>query len=158
MNREHLRELQDVIEREMPLCVAMGLRVHPDSSDGLVVSAPLSKNKNHHQTGFAGSLSALCTVAGWGTVFLLTKQHGLEGSIVIRRGAIKYFRPVRAPQIVARCQPVGDSQRAYFVEMLEQKGQAKLDVTVEIFEGDELAVSFHGSYVIVHRPATSERA
>ena len=29
---------------------------------------PLGPNRNHQQTAFAGSLNALCTIAGWGTV------------------------------------------------------------------------------------------
>ncbi len=35
---------------------------------------PLGPNRNHQQTAFAGSLNALCTIAGWGTVLLLLKE------------------------------------------------------------------------------------
>ena len=34
---------------------------------------PLDPNRNHQQTAFAGSLNALCTIAGWGSVYLLLR-------------------------------------------------------------------------------------
>ena len=52
-------------------------------------------------------------------------------------------------EILARCPPVAAEARQYFLEMLDDKGQAKLDLTVEIAGPDGPLVSFNGSYVVV---------
>ena len=149
MSQPWLAELQATIDREIPMCPQMGIRVQAFGEEGLSMGMPLARNHNHQRTGFAGSLNALCTVAGWGSVFLLIRRHGLRGDIVIRRSAIRYLKPVSLPQIIARCLPVGSEEEQHFVEMLADKGQAKLDVTVEITDGECTAVSFHGSYVVL---------
>ena len=108
---------------------------------------PLELNRNHQQTAFAGSLNALCTIAGWGTVYLLLRRLSTEGNIVIRRSSIKYHRPVSSSAIVARCLPIEALAEQHFAEMYLDKGQAKLDLAVEIPGDDRAAVSFSGSYV-----------
>ena len=87
-------------------------------------------------------------MAGWANVFLLMRSHGLTGDVVIRRSSIKYFRPVRSQEILARSHQVGDRERDFFLEMLADKGQAKVDVRVEITAADETVVAFNGSYVV----------
>jgi thioesterase domain-containing protein len=127
----------------------MGIRVHGHDSNGLVMRLPLDPNRNHQQTAFAGSLNALCTIAGWGTVFLLLHELRRSGNIVIRRSSIRYQQPVSSAEILARCLPVASQDRQYFLEMLDDKGQAKLDVTVEIAGRERPAVNFGGSYVVL---------
>jgi thioesterase domain-containing protein len=144
-----LAELQATLEREIPMCTQMGIRVHDGGAGGLVMRLPLSPNRNHQQTAFAGSLNALCTVAGWGSVYLLLRELNRRGSIVIRRSSIKYQEPVNSSEIYARCIPVSAEARQYFLEMLDDKGQAKLDLIVEVAGADGPAVSFHGSYVVL---------
>jgi thioesterase domain-containing protein len=144
-----LSELQATLEREIPMSAQMGIRVHKVDADGLVMRFPLSPNRNHQQTAFAGSLNALCTIAGWSSVFLLLKESGRRGSIVIRRSTIKYQEPVNSPEVFARCHPVPPDEQKYFLEMLDDKGQAKLDLSVEIAGKDQTAVLFGGSYVVL---------
>lgn len=144
-----LDQLQSVIEREIPMCAQMGIQVKDFRDNGLAMQLPLEQNRNHQQTAFAGSLNALCTVVGWGSVYLLLRQHRLPGDIVIRRSSIKYLKPVETPQVVARCLPIDTDQQAHFVEMLQDKGQAKIDLRTEISADRETAVSFHGSYVVL---------
>jgi thioesterase domain-containing protein len=144
-----LRELQHILEREIPMCSHMGIRVHERGPGGLVMRFPFEPNRNHQQTAFAGSLNALCTITGWGTVFLLLKETGRRGSIVIRRSSIRYQEPVTSTEIFARCEPVSAAARQYFVEMLDEKKQAKLDLVVEIAGPAGPLVAFNGSYVVV---------
>ena len=101
-----LNELQATLEREIPMCGQMGIRVHDGGPDGLVMRLPLQPNRNHQQTAFAGSLNAVCTIAGWGSVYLLLKELDRRGAIVIRRSSIRYQEPVTSAEIYARCQPV----------------------------------------------------
>lgn len=145
-----LANLQRVINQEIPMCQQMGVRV--DGCDGqvLVMSCPLEQNRNHQGTAFAGSLNALCTIAGWGATHLETELVEPSAVIVIRRSNIKYHRPVSSDRIVARCFLVSDQERAHFGEMLLEKGQSKLELKVEIDHGevaDRPRVAFAGSYV-----------
>ena len=149
-----LRELQATLEREIPMCSQMGIRVQGGGPDGLVMRLPLSPNRNHQQTAFAGSLNALCTIAGWGSVYLLLKELNRQGNIVIRRSTIRYQEPVTSPEIFARCQPVTAEAQQYFLEMLDEKRQAKLDLTVEIAGPAGPLVSFNGSYVVMQDGAS----
>lgn len=144
---EHLAALQAVLEHEIPMCAQMGIRVADQSAGGLAMTLPLELNRNHQQTAFAGSLNALCTIAGWGSVYLLLRRLESEGTIVIRRSSIKYHRPVINSAIVARCMPVDPLAEQHFAEMFLEKGQAKLDLAVQIQGDDQTAVSFSGSYV-----------
>jgi len=144
-----LNQLQTTLEREIPMCAQMGIQVHEAGAAGLVMRLPLTPNRNHQQTAFAGSLNALCTIAGWGSVYLLLHELRLHGNIVIRRSSIRYQEPVTTSEIYARCQPVTAEARQYFLEMLGDKGQAKLDLSVEVAGSDGPAVSFQGSYVVL---------
>src|ERR1700742_2653244 len=113
--------LEDKLEREIPMSAQMGIRVASNGAEGLVMRLPLDPNRNHQQTAFAGSLNALCTVAGWGSVFLLLKESGRRGSIVIRASSIKYQEPVNSPDVFARCHPIPADEQKYFLEMLDDK-------------------------------------
>ena len=148
MHDAALKKLQETLAAEMPICTPMG--IVPASWDGvqLAMQMPLSPNRNHQYSAFAGSLNALCTVVGWGTVFLMLHQEGLAGNIVIRRGQIRYFRPVRTEAIVARGLPIDADAKQFFFELLRSKGRTKIDVSTEIADDEGPLVSFHGSYVV----------
>jgi len=144
-----LGDLQEMLDREIPMCTQMGIRVHASGADGLIMRLPLNPNRNHQQTAFAGSLNAVCTIAGWGSVYLLLRELAREGSIVIRRSSIRYHEPVTSSEILARCLPIAPDARQYFLEMLDDKGQAKLDLVAEIAGRGGPAVLFSGSYVVL---------
>jgi thioesterase domain-containing protein len=135
-----LDDLQAMLHREIPLCAQMGVEVDRYENDRLTLRLPLGPNRNHKRTAFAGSLNALCTITGWSLVFLLARQRQMHGDIVIRRSSIKYLQPVDFDPIRAT---------SAFSEMLREKGQAKLDLRVEIPGVEGPAVSFTGSYVVL---------
>lgn len=145
LNLEHL---QQTLEREMPICSAMQIAAQSWDAQRLAMQMPLPPNRNHQYSAFAGSLSALCTITGWGVVFLLLREKGLAGNIVIRRSGIRYLRPVRCPTIVAQSLPSDSEHVGYFFELLESKGRSKVDVAVEIADQDGPYVKFTGSYVV----------
>lgn len=153
MNESLISELEQTLRQEMPICEAMEISVASwDKAlvDGgrLAMRMPLRPNRNHQSTAFAGSLNALCTIAGWGTMFLLLRQQGLDGNIVIRRSKIRFHRPVCTDEIIARGEPLDDDDIGYFCELLQSKGTSKLDVTVKIADGQGPLVTFSGSYVV----------
>lgn len=143
-----LKKLQRTLHREMPISVAMGMKVYSWNGKQLAMQMPLEPNRNHQYSAFAGSLNALCTIVGWGTLFLLLESKGQTGNIVIRRGKIRYSRPVRSAQIIAQGLPIPPQDLEYFYELQQFKGKTKLDVSVEIADAEGPYVSFTGSYVV----------
>ena len=148
MHDAALAELEATLKREMPICTPMGMRPVRWDGQQLTVEMPLEPNRNHQYSAFAGSLNALCTVVGWGTVFLLLKSQGLAGNIVIRRSQVRYTRPVRDAMIVAEGLVIDGEQLRYFFELLREKGRSKLDVHAQIADADGAFVKFCGSYVV----------
>jgi thioesterase domain-containing protein len=148
MDDPSIVDLQQTLQREMPICGPMGIQASAWRDGLLTMSMPLRPNRNHQDSAFAGSLNALCTIVGWGTVYLLVRERGLHGNVVIRRSAIRYLRPVRRELIEARGLQIPPHQLAFFAELLGSKGRSKLDCAVQIADADGPAVSFQGSYVV----------
>lgn len=143
-----LSELEATLHREMPISIPMGMRAVTWQDRRLAMEMPLEANRNHQYSAFAGSLNALCTVVGWGTVYLLIREAGLAGNVVIRRGAIRYLRPVRSSRIIAQGLPLEATSEKYFFELLTSKGRSKIDVSAEIADAEGPLVTFSGSYVV----------
>ncbi len=148
MHDSTLELLQQTLRREMPITAAMGIEVVSWQDERLTMRMPLEPNRNHQYSAFAGSLNALCTIVGWGTIFLMLQQESLAGNIVIRRGKIRYLRPVRAPEFLATGLPIESDDRRYFFDLLRSKGNTKLDLSVEISDEQGPYVRFQGSYVV----------
>ena len=147
MDEQLLIVLGETLEREMPISRAMAIEAVSWDGDRLAMQMPLEPNRNHQYSAFAGSLRALCTFVGWGTVFLLLKRNGLDGNTVIRRGNIRYLRPICTPNIVATGLTIKPDELAYFFELLQGKGKSKVDIAVEIADEQGPYVTFKGSYV-----------
>ncbi len=148
MENPTLEVLQQTLHREMPITVPMGIEVVSWENEQLTVRMPLEPNRNLHYSAFAGSLNALCTIVGWGTVYMLLERESLAGNVVIRRGKIRYLRPVRAPEFLAVGLPIDPSESDYFFELLRSKGKSKIDLDVEIADEQGPYVRFQGSYVV----------
>jgi thioesterase domain-containing protein len=144
-----LDDLQRTLHREIPICAQMGIEVESYEGGRLTLRLPLGPNRNHKQTAFAGSLNALCTVTGWALVHLLVRERRTQADIVIRRSSIKYLQPLDRDPIRATSDELDAGLLTYFTEMLQEKGQAKLDLHVGIAGVDGSAVRFTGSYVVL---------
>ncbi len=153
---ELLRELQHTLNHEIPLTRHLGLRVdHYDKEEGLLsLWAPISPNLNHKSTAFAGSLNSILTLGGWSLVWILLKEWGLSGTVVIQESTCQYRFPVHE-DFVARCRrpPKDDLER--FESQLRGHSKGRLEVSVEICQGARQAAAFWGRYVVHIRPPKS---
>jgi thioesterase domain-containing protein len=141
-----LRELQATLDHEIPLSRAIGITALRYDAAGLALWAPLAPNTNHKSTAFAGSLNALTTLAGWGLVWLLLREHDLRGTIVIQESTTAYRLPVRGDFTAACALPKAEVIAA-FVAAFRRKGKARLALSVEIAADAHAAVTFTGRYV-----------
>lgn len=149
------RELQEVLNHEIPLTAAIGITVAGYDGDTLTLAAPLRQNRNHKSTAFAGSLNALVTLAGWGLIWVLLKERDMTATIVIQESLSRYLRPVRA-DFTARCRKPDEARLSAFETTLRRRGKARLELRVEILDGEHVAMDFTGRYVVhAHRHTES---
>ncbi len=146
--KDQLRALQETLYREIPLTKHLGITVESYDDERLTLKAPIEPNRNHKQTAFAGSLNAVVTLAGWGLLWLVLRELNLATTIVIQESVSSYLRPV-TNDFSARCRKPDSTHLAHFENMLRKKGKARLELAAEIDEGEEVAVSFKGRYVVL---------
>jgi thioesterase domain-containing protein len=141
-----LRTLQQTLAQEIPITEHLGIAVGGYDGKCLTLVAPLEQNVNHKQTAFGGSLNAVLTLAGWGLLWLLLKEHNIEAEIVIQESTISYLLPVTR-DFSACCRQPGPAAIAAFENTLRKKGKARLELYAEIDEAGAVATAFKGRYV-----------
>jgi thioesterase domain-containing protein len=144
---ELLQELQETLYHEIPLTRFIGITVKEYTDGALSLLAPLVQNINHKQTAFAGSLNAVATLAGWGECWLLLRELGIAGKIVIQDSNTDYRKPVDN-DFIATCQRPTAQEVEKLAQALRKKGRARLELQVAVYSGNILAVLFTGRYVI----------
>jgi thioesterase domain-containing protein len=144
MNDEHLRETEAFLHEQIPITLAMGVRVATYDGQQLVLTAPLTLNHNHLGTAFGGSLSAVATLAGYGLLWLELRDRTCH--VVIRESSISFRRPVRK-EIRAICRRPDETTLAAFTARFAEKGKARIRLNVTIEEDDLVAVEFAGTFV-----------
>jgi len=143
-----LRALRTKLRRDMPITKALGLRVVGRDGLGLILSTPLAPNINHKGTAFAGSLNATATLAGWGTIWLVLREHGITSHVVIQDSAVHYIRPVTG-DFTAHCKPPSAHAMDRLVKSVVKKGRGRIELDVTIADASGDAVRFHGRYVAI---------
>lgn len=144
----------DRLEREIfaqiPLAVAMGLRVAAYRAGRLRLAAPIGVNHNHAGTAFGGSIECLATLAGWGLLWLrlAAPAPAAAADIVIHRAETRFLAPLAGElQATAVAPPAADWR--HFRAMLERRGRGR--ITLEATVGDAVearGAQFRGSYVV----------
>jgi len=141
--------LEQLLRKEIPLTLAIDLRVESYDGQTLVMHAPIEPNLNHKRTAFGGSLYSLAVLAGWGMLWLKLREVGETGHIVVQQSSVDYREPV-AGDLRARVEleDMGNFDR--FFETYRRRGRARIRVEVGIEGREGRAMDFHGRYV-VHR-------
>lgn len=141
------QHLQELLDQQVPLARAMGIKLKGYGAEGLLLTAPLARNQNYKGTAFAGSLATIATLAGWALSMLRVEEMGMQPEVVVARSTISYLRPVRedieALCIVPDKTTVGKLHRA-----LDRKGIGRWELTARIPATGARAVDYVGSYAI----------
>jgi len=136
----------------MPITTALGITVTRLDHESLTLQLPLAPNRNHKGTAFAGSLSALATLAGWSAVWLLLAEAAEEAHVVIQDASVRYLAPARS-DTTATVQFPAASTWDKALATLRRRGRARLGLVVEVHDADgSLVAAFAGRYVM-HRGA-----
>lgn len=149
-----LGRFQKRIHEMIPLSQALGVRLEAYDGHGLVVSAPLEPNHNHHGTGFGGSVYAVAVTSAWGLVELVLADLGLRGNVVIQFGEIEHLAPVTS-DFYAVCRLPGGEVPDRFRKSLARHGRARLSLISEVYCGApsltpsaEPVAVFQGRFVV----------
>ncbi|HEX6549040.1 MAG TPA: thioesterase domain-containing protein [Gammaproteobacteria bacterium] len=137
--------LEQYLHDNIPLVQHMQIQVVSYDEHGLVLNAPLAANINHKLTAFGGSLAALATLACWGVLWLMLEPQA-DLHIVVNESHMHYLRPV-TDTLVARCELPDNSSRERFIDTLQRRRKARLQMTSQIVQGDTLCAEFTGTFV-----------
>ena len=144
---ELAQALQQTLTQDIPITQHIGITIARYDNNGLVLQAPLAGNTNPKGTAFAGSINALITLTGWGQIWLLLKELRIDGYVVIQNSHTDYLHPVTG-DFAAFCHRPEQDEIDKLEQGLKKKGKARLELSVAIRQGDEVAVEFKGRYVV----------
>lgn len=139
------KELQSTWYETIPISEQMGIKIYRFTGRTLEVRASLNKNINLHGTMFAGSIFSLATLTGWGMLFLMLKEKGLDGEIVLGDADIHYHKPITSqPRAVCNIESVSGK-----FELLAKKRKKPFTIRVDIHDGHNPVAEFKGVYWIL---------
>ncbi|RYV03119.1 thioesterase [Shewanella sp. OPT22] len=140
-NQTLLKQLIETWHSTIPVSQFMQIKPLELTESTFTVTAPIEPNINCHNTMFAGSLSTLATLTGWGAVWLQQKLNNVEGDIVLADGHIRYLAPVTS-------QPTAtvDCKNFDFSRLVTGKKQ-RFELKVNIICKQKLCAEFAGIYV-----------
>jgi thioesterase domain-containing protein len=140
--------LTSVWADRMPITTALGIEVAELDARHLSLVMPLAPNRNHKGTVFAGSLSALATLAGWSTVWLKLREAGVAAHVVIQDAQIRYLAPTRS-DVTASTEFPDDAVWQRALNGMLRRGKARLTLSAELHDDTgALVATFSGRYVM----------
>ncbi|MBY4675443.1 YiiD C-terminal domain-containing protein [Marinobacterium arenosum] len=134
------------LRTQIPLINHMGFKPLQYDGRSLVMAAELAPNVNDKGTGFGGSLATVATLCGWSMVTLYRREQGFDNDVVIRDSHLEYLAPVTG-DFAAHVVLPDEATLAAFDARMAEKGRARIDLTIEIRQGDKVAMKLAGSYV-----------
>ncbi|HEX5339442.1 MAG TPA: YiiD C-terminal domain-containing protein [Gammaproteobacteria bacterium] len=137
--------LEYYLHENIPLVQHMQIQVVSYDQQALVLSAPLAANINHKLTAFGGSIAALATLTCWGVLWLMLEPRP-DLHIVVHESHIRYLRPV-TDTLVAKCTPPDDSVRRHFMDTLQRRRKARLELSAQIVQRETVCAVLTGNFV-----------
>lgn len=132
------KNIQEIIEKEIPIVKSMGVEFVELTDLSCMISVPLGPNHNHKGTVFGGSLYSVCTSACYGLMYSLQISENLhEYDLVIGEGTIRYQKPVHGDFHVRSQIKLTDQD--IFLEKLAKNGFGKIHITAYVFIQDEMS-------------------
>lgn len=142
----------DWLKGEIPLINHMGFGDLVYDGRSLQMPAELAPNVNDKGTGFGGSLATLATLCGWAMVTLYLREQGRDCDVMIRDSQLQYLAPVTG-DFVAVTELPEDAELTTFMSYMDNKGRGRLNLEVEVRQGDKVAMKLSGAYVAIDRKA-----
>ncbi len=138
-------QLTRFLHQHIPLSAMMQLRAVAWDGECLRLSAPLAPNVNDKGTAFGGSLYTLAVLCGWSLLHLKLEAAGIKKNLVIHEAATRYLLPVTG-ELHAECRVTAQDSQT-FLDTLQQRGRARITLSVAILQQGQTAMEFTGRYV-----------
>ena len=144
-------DLERYLHEQIPLSLALAVRVEHASAELVRLSAPLAPNLNHRGTAFGGSVASLAILSGWS--WLLTRVAGRSPlpRLVIQEQTVEYLAPIEAA-FEASCPAPPEPAWRRFLRSLDERGRGRLELAAEVTCEGRLAATFRGLYVAIDGP------
>lgn len=144
--------IQNYLIDHIPLTQALGVVLTQVSNDKVIMQAPFLNNINHKMTVFGGSLHAVATLTCWSLMYtnLIDSLGNIE--IVISHSEVDYLLPVTS-DFEAICTKPNQAVWDSFKKMINKKGKGRISLTAQIFQSNQLAVDYHGTFVVLKTPS-----
>lgn len=143
-------DAEEYFHQQIPITLAMGVRVVAHDENEFVVEAPVALNSNHLGTGFGGSINAVATLAAYGLVWIALRDKRVH--VVVAESSIRFLQPVRKT-IRAICRRPDPNEWAAFQTRFAEKGKARITLRVSVVEEGQAAAAFEGTFVALENPS-----
>lgn len=132
---------------DIPLTAAMQVGVQQWDGTVLTLTAPLAPNVNDKGTAFAGSIAAMANLSGWALLSLWVEAELGACQVAIYRSELAYRRPLQS-DFTATAQLPSASVCEQVLQMLRERGKAKINLEISLADAGGEAVTMGGSYAI----------
>jgi len=148
-----MSDLDDLARRvraAIPLTSHLDFRFTGFDGERLTLTAPLAPNHNDKGTFFAGSQSALLTLAGWACTTLMADAvvgpDGPSVDVVAVESSLQYRAPLSGDIVIHAQGEAGQSGR--FHQRLKRRGKASLRVLAQATDANGVLVcEYQGLYL-----------
>lgn len=147
MSPDDASRLAKYLHAQIPISLAMGIRVVHSDRSRVVLCAPLRPNINHRQTFFGGSAASLATLAAWALAHeRIRDDSGLDVHVVIQRSSMEYLEPAAA-EVEAECVAPPEKEWLRLARSMRRWGKARIQLAVTLHADGIMVGSFEGEFV-----------
>ena len=137
--------IEQLLLTRIPLAAQMAVRVLRLDEHVLELGAPLEPNRNHMGTGFAGSLLAVASLAGWSAVVTMLGSTQVA-HVVMQELEASFIEPVTADFRVRVHLPEAEA-RTQFLSAFRRYGRGRVSVRAEIIQAERIAARTESRFV-----------
>ncbi|MCK4565641.1 MAG: YiiD C-terminal domain-containing protein, partial [Verrucomicrobia bacterium] len=116
------------------------------SNGCLELTAPLQPNINDKGTAFAGSISSLLVLAGWGVVTLRLQEAGIRADVAVSRSETDYKRPIRSD--MRSIADVSNGQIDQLILDLTENQRGRIKIQSRLFSQGKRCADMSAHYVV----------
>jgi thioesterase domain-containing protein len=138
--------MERYLHSQIPLSLAMGVRVKVATPQHVVLWAPLGPNINHNQTVFGGSGVVLATLSAWTLLHLRLEEADIDAQLVIQRSSMEYAKPIPG-DFEAICRFADEGAWNRFLTTLRRRGRARIALAAQLLHGADEMGTFMGDFV-----------
>jgi thioesterase domain-containing protein len=141
-------ELEKYLFDSVPIAQSLGIKLIEVESNQVSISTPIERNKNHLNTVFGGSSSMVCILTAWSLFQNRIYSDHLKGNIMIRKQTVNYFKPITS-DFICNAYFNDDLDWETFLDRFAKFNKARLGITARIYQDEQLAVEFEGTFVLL---------